>query len=518
MNQLKGGVFLNYASVLLTNLLGLVITPLMIHKMGTSEYGLYTLIGAFVGYLTLLDLGLNHSVVRFVAMYKAKQDKRSEEQFLGTVLLIYCFIAALVIGVGLWGYFNLDYIFERSLTADELYKARIMYAILLVNIGFTIPGGVFEGVAFGYERFIFPKAARVIKYLVRALAIVLLLEVGFKAIGVVVLDTVLNLIMVIANAIFVVRKLGVRLRIGMARFEKSYLRHIFSFSIWVFLFGLIYQFRWKSGQVILGIQTDTFVVTIFAIGIMLGSYYGTFSSAITNVFLPKATKMSALDASGEELTNMMIKIGRICLAVLLLILIGFSCFGEQFIQLWVGGELGDPGSHLAWSIALVMMIAYTVPLVQGFAHSVLLAKSKLAFKAIVYMIALFISLGFGAWLSLDHGAMGMTWALAIGWFVSQLVINIYYHKDIGLNIPRFYKELAKGLVPTGLILFGLGLLLDRIPGTGWINFLGKIALFTSVYGVVIFKFALNDWERETVYKTLPFAGRFVKNPKDVQDN
>ena len=64
---------------------------------------------------------------------------------------------------------------------------------------------------------------------------------------------------------------------------------------------------------------------IFAIGIMLGSYYGAFSSAITSVFLPRATKMAVEEATGEELTDMMIRVGRISFLVLLYIFGAFLC-------------------------------------------------------------------------------------------------------------------------------------------------------------------------------------------------
>jgi O-antigen/teichoic acid export membrane protein len=46
--------------------------------LGDEEYGLYTLIGAFVGYLSILELGLNNAIIRHVAKYKVEKNKQKK--------------------------------------------------------------------------------------------------------------------------------------------------------------------------------------------------------------------------------------------------------------------------------------------------------------------------------------------------------------------------------------------------------------------------------------------------------
>ena len=96
MSQLKKGAILSYGNILLTNIIGLVITPFMIKALGDSEYGLYTLIGSLVTYFSLMDFGLNNTIIRFVAKYRAEKDKKGEENFLVSILLIYLVISLVV--------------------------------------------------------------------------------------------------------------------------------------------------------------------------------------------------------------------------------------------------------------------------------------------------------------------------------------------------------------------------------------------------------------------------------------
>ena len=50
------------------------------------------------------------------------------------------------------------------------------------------------------------------------------------------------------------------------------------------------QLYWRSGHTILGIKSTPTDIAIYAIGLLFVGYYMTLSSAISGLFLPKATK------------------------------------------------------------------------------------------------------------------------------------------------------------------------------------------------------------------------------------
>ena len=97
MEEQKHGLILSYINLFLTNFFGIIITPITIKMLGSSEYGLYSLVGAFVGYLSVLDLGLNDTIVRYVAKFRVKNDKKGEENFIAISFIIYTFIGILLV-------------------------------------------------------------------------------------------------------------------------------------------------------------------------------------------------------------------------------------------------------------------------------------------------------------------------------------------------------------------------------------------------------------------------------------
>jgi O-antigen/teichoic acid export membrane protein len=491
MSQLKKGVILSYATIILTNVIGLALTPFIIRSLGNSEYGLYALIGAFVGYISVLDLGLNNTIVRYVAKFRAEEDQKGEESFLSTTMIIYGFISVIIGFIGIILYYNLESIFGSSLTLEELRKAKTMFLILIFNIAITLPGGAFTAICNGYEHFVFPRTINIVRYVIRSAAVVGLLLLGGDAIGLVLLDTLMNIIIIFVNGFYVFKKLGVRFKLH--TYEFSLVKVIFSYSIWIFIFAIVQQFQWKGGQVLLGIKTDTVNVGIYAVGIVLGSYYSSFSGAISSVFLPKATQMVVKKSTKEELTLMMIKIGRLSLIVLLAILGAFILFGKQFVTLWVGDSY-----ELSWIIAVTVMLAYTLPLIQNFANSLLEANKKFYFKAMVYLV--FIVFGtFLGWFLIDSlGMVGMIYGIVAGWLLAVTIMNIYYHKILKLDIPQFFVGVFKRILPGFLIVLAVGLFIKEIPGSGWINFLIKSSLYIIVYCFIFFSVALNTFERSLV--------------------
>lgn len=506
MSQIKKGAALNYINILLTNVVGLVLTPFIIAQLGKSEYGLYTMVGALVSGLAVLDIGIGNCVVRFTAKYRAEEDKRGEENFLATVFYIYCAIALAICLGGAILYFNLDALYGQTFTAEELRKTKIMFVILIFNLAITLPGSVFGAYCSAYEQFVYPKTVKITRYIIRSLLVVALLLYGTGAISLVIVDTLMGISVVVANANYCFKKLDIKIKLH--EFQKSLIFRIFSYSIWIFVFAIVSRLQWQAGQIVLGTLDSPAVVGIFSVGVTLGTYYGAFSTAISSVFLPRATKMFVKSASGEELTDMMIRIGRISLLVLLYILIAFFLYGEQFVYLWVGSSYEDTYSEIYW-IAVLIMLAYTVPLVQNFGNATLEAQNKLRFKAILYLGFALLGAGLGYWFAHYYGAIGMITGTIIGWIIVQIIMNIYYYKVIHLNIPRFFKEVSYKIVVCALIALIIGYAIQLIPGKGWFNFALKALLFSIVYISIIYKFGTIAYEKNIIMEAIvPLKNKF----------
>lgn len=489
MSQLKKGASLTYFNLLLSNIIGLVLTPFIIRSLGNSEFGLYTLIGSFVAYLTLLDLGLNNTIVRYVAKYQVEKDINSEKKFLSTAMWIYCGIALFLVLVGTILYYQLDDLFKVSLTVSELERAKTMFLILIFNLAITIPGGAFEAICNAYEYFIFPRLLKIIKYVMRAICIYAILSNGGKAISLVLIDTILNILVIIFTFIFIYFKLGIRLKFNL--YDKQLTKEIFSYSFWVFLYGIVHLIQWNAGQVVLGITTSSLIVAIFGVGVMLGGYYNSFGGALNSVLIPKAMQMVVDNKNGIELTQTIASIGRLNGYIMFFILTSFVLFGQQFINLWIGVEYQD-----AWFVALGMMFGMTLLLFQVFGNTILEANKKNRFKSILSFITVSTAIIFGYLLSNKYGVYGMIIPLSLSMVINGIIMNLYFKKIFDFNIGLFYKEVfLKQFVVYGVLLLFCLYIVSCVSINTWFKIMIIGAVYSLLFFIISYFFIMNTYEK-----------------------
>ena len=105
-NELKLGAILSYAVIILNMLISVIYTPILTRSLGTSEYGLYSLISSIISYLTVLDLGFGNAIIVYTTRYRAKHQKEEEEKLHGMFFEIYTFIGIIAGLIGIILYFN----------------------------------------------------------------------------------------------------------------------------------------------------------------------------------------------------------------------------------------------------------------------------------------------------------------------------------------------------------------------------------------------------------------------------
>lgn len=489
--QLKKGAVLSYLNIIISIVTGFVSAPLLLKGMGTSEYGAYQMTAALIGYVSVLDFGLHSSVTRYVAKYQAKKDEKEQENFLGVSLILFSFIAVLILAIGLVLYRNIPNIYANSASAEEMSIIRKLLVVLILNLAISMPGAVFESIIIAYEKFVFAKLATTIKMLLRFTVILLLGFWHYTAILVVSIDFVLNLLLIAIQMIYCFASLHIKIRIHDC--SMGYVKSIFTFSIFIFIAGITDQINWKADTTILGVMIGTSAVTYYSMAGNLIGFLRSFSGAISGIFLPRAVKMVAKGKSNKELTDLMIQVGRIQLMIISLILIGFLTLGREFITLWVGAEFSD-----VYIWFLIMAIPLIVPMTQSVGINIIEAKRMHQFRAVVYF---FIALGnilLTIVLVKHFGIIGAPIGTGLSMIIGNtFVINWYYSRKVGLEIGRFFKEVFLKLALPIALALGISLLFNHlfVQTAGWLWFFLKCMAIVILYCLVMFLLGMNESEK-----------------------
>jgi len=490
INEVKAGAVLSYASIFINIIISLIYTPIMLRLLGQSEYGLFSLIGSLVGYLTILDLGLGNAIIRYTARNRVVGDEEAEARLNGMFVALYCVIGLLTVAIGTVLYLNLDNMFGPTLSVLELQKAKIMTLLLIFNFAVSFPLGVFGSIIQAYEKFVFFKLLAIARTLLTPLIILPLLLWGYGSVAMVVVQTVLNLAVLLVNMVYALKKLDVKIYFG--QYDWALLKEIAGYSFFIFLNIIVDKIYWSTGQFILGIVSGTMLVAIYAVAMNLNTMYILFSTAVSGVLLPRITMMVANDASNEALSEMMVRIGRVQYVVMAYVLSGFILFGQAFIILWAGENYRD-----AYHIVLLVMIPITVPLIQNTGILILQAKNRQGFRSVLYLVIAVLNIAASIPLAKMWGGLGCALATGVSLVIGNVIImNIYYHRQIHLNIPMFWKNIMRMSVPVVLAM-GCGYGIDLFIGQpGFLGLGLKIVLFSVVYIGLMWWWGLNGYEKD----------------------
>lgn len=500
-NQLKIGAILSYVNILAGLIVGLGYTPIMIRLLGQSEFGLYSLIGSLVAYLSVLDMGLGNTIVRYVSRNRAVGDKRSESELNGLFLAIYSVIGLITLIVGSILYFNVDNMFGATLSADQIERAKIMMILLIFNIAISFPLSVFASLMQAYERFIFLRIFNIISVLLKPIIALPFLFMGYGAVTLVVTATIVNIACLLTNVYYCFKYLDIHFSRG--HFEKVFLYEISGYAFFIFLNAIMDKIYWGTGQFILGMVSGTIQVAIYAIAMQFMNMYMQFSNAISGVLLPKVTMMVANGATKIELTNLMIKIGRLQYIIISYILVMFFLVGKEFIYLWAGENYLS-----AYPMILILMIGMLIALVQNAGIAILQAMNLNRYRMTAYTIVAVINIFTSVVLAKMYGGLGCAISTAVALLISTgLIMNRYYHKRIGVDIPLFWKNITH-MLPSAFILivlveiFQMNISLEY----SWLYFAIKVIIYSLIYFILMFILAMNSYEKgllkNLVYKVL----------------
>mgnify|MGYP000962088374 CR=1 FL=1 len=496
INQLKAGALLSYVSMGIGYIISILYTPIMLRLLGQSEYGLYNLVSSVVSYLGLLSFGFGSAYMRYYSRYKVNNDEKNIAKLNGMFLVIFSIIGFIAILAGVVLVFNTELIFGNKLTANELSTAKILMAIMIFNIALSFPASIFNSYITANEKYVFQKLLQMIKTLVNPMIMLPVLLMGYRSIGMVVVTTILTIAVEISNIIFCFRKL--KMEFIFSKFDFKLMKEMAIFSFYIFINAIIDQINWSVDKFIIGRFRGTVAVAVYGLASQLNTYYLSLSTSISNVFIPRVNRMVAVNNDNKELTNLFTRIGRIQFILLSLICSGLIFFGRPFINMWAGSDYDD-----AYPIVLLLIIPVTIPLIQNIGIEIQKAKNMHKFRSWIYLFMAIGNVCLSIPLTKLYGGIGAAFGTAISLLIGNgLIMNLYYHKRIGLDIKYFWSEIMR-FIPS--------LLVPIIVGTLMVLFMDMnkfiVFLICGIFYVIIFCISMwflgmNQYEKNLVGKPI----------------
>ena len=452
----------NWLITMVTVLAVYLLTPFTLHKLGVDGYGTWLLITSINGYLGLLVLGVPMASVRYFAQHVATGDTRGLNEAISSCMGLYLLLGliALVVGVGLYGFFTL-----YGIPTDLHRDARSAFGVMVLFVAVGFVGLLPEGVLAAHCDFVPRNVVRLATLLLRLGLTVALLTLKTSL-------TVLALVQLACLAFdfmlcsLVIRRRYPEIRVRLAGFDWGLVRKIFSFSLYVLVLNAGARLSFETDSLVIGGFMGVGFIPHFTVANSVIIYLMEFVVAIAAVVMPTATRLQT-QGKIPELREIFLKWSKIAFSITMIAGLFLVVLGPRFIAWWVGPQFERSAGH----VLQILMISYLVFLpIRGVALPILMGLGKPRLPTIGFLIAGMVNLVLSILLVRPLGLAGVALGTAIPNVLFAALVLVQACRELDAPVAEYlryvFPRAALGALPVlGLLLwFKLGLEVRNLGG------------------------------------------------------
>ncbi len=434
--------------------IGFWMLPFLISHLGSEDYALWVLIGSIISSYYLMDLGLNHTVTRYVARYIYTEEYERANHIINTALLIYS-----LLGITLFTLTILAVFFIAPEIVNNPEDLKTAQAILLISglsLSLEFPSKAFPGVISAYLRFDTIALVQTLGSIASAVAIFLFVSNGSGVITLAIIAFVTN---VFTTAFFVYYSYNLfsSLEIAKKHISKKDIIEIFHFSKWTFIIDVTNLLKSKMDIWMIAFFLSNAGITTYFVAARLIEYATQIAGQALGFTVPVFTKYYATNQL-EKMAEALVFFVKLYLIVLVLFVSGFFILGEAFITLWIGDEIDI---NVAFQCLIILAMGRLLVLITNPFVSILMTikKHKYAtYLSIVDTIAVTLS---ALYLIPEFGLIGaaIAFSLVVGilriLYLPYIVSQLTSIKLIPLFLSSaYFVAYATGVIYIFTLLIG----------------------------------------------------------------
>jgi len=456
-------------------------SPFVVEHLGDVQYGIWSFMITFTGYLGLIEIGTRSGVGRFINYYLGKKESLKLIETINTGVAIFIVAGLILLIISFILSFFLQTLFPK-IPVSLIPESRTILFLLSGNIGISLLSAPFRQLLQAYERFELINVLDLGTLVMRnALFIYFLLEGhGLLALGIV--HTAVGFLGFLAT-IFLSKKLFPQLHFHYNLVSIDSFKELFGFSIWAFLGNLSYRLLYTTDTIVIGIFLSPEWVTFYSIGVMLLHRSRDLINQATGIFEPKIMQDCAKQ-DFKNLRRLFYYGSNLTMGVCILVFVGMICFGREFICLWMG-----PRFEISYDILFILTmgsffsvaIQITAPIYAGLNKVKLRSLLTLSQGLTNLLLSIYFVLALGM------GIKGVAWGSFIPSIIWPPVIGLIAMKWMKFHYVRYCCEIVSRWILLGLIFYLLCRFLnDVIPQGNWQGFFTKVGASTIAYVILAF--------------------------------
>lgn len=437
-----------YIGVVVTTIISLFSVPILLRNLGSSDYGLYSLVAGVITMLSFVKSSMIVTVQRFLNVAFGAKDYSKVNKIYSVSIWLYLIVAVTtVILIELLGPFISEgYL---NIESNRISAAIVLFQVLVINTFFTTIGIPFDALFNVYEDMglfsVFNTIESVLRFLLAICLgyIVTYDKLVFYAFG---LAAIGSIVFIIKYVVCKKKYSNIHL-VSLNKSDFYIVKDIFSFIGWNLFSTLARLFSTQGFAIVLNLAVGTVINAAYGIANQVNGCLQHFTSSIEKAFNPQIMKSEGMN-DRRRVVEMAVISTKICAWIYSLFAIPLIVSLPFVFSVW----LKNPPEHTI-NFTRIVIIASMV--------SMLSAGLSSVFYAIGVIRNYLLWLGSLLILVVFFGYFVMKMGISVEWVIAQFIVmeiflmlvRLYYiHKYVGYSVSNYIKQIlypyAKVVIPS----------------------------------------------------------------------
>jgi len=478
----------HYGGTLATATVVLLLTPLMIHKLGAVGFGLWSLCLSIGEYLNLAGLGTRTAIIKYAAEHQARGDAQKAGEVVQATVLgraaagLVAFAASALLSAFLLPHLRIP--------AESLPTAQRLLLIVGAGAAINLPLGVSGALLEGLHRYDLLNWLRIAHAVVRAGGIAAVLVQGHGLLAVCLVDVAAMVLLNLARFVAAGR---IHERLVTAGIPSAgVVRAVYGFSLWCGVRDIAVAVVERANDLMLAVFVSTASIASYNIASRAGAIPVEIVVPLVVIFLPLASEMKAL-GSVERLRELFLSGSKAALAFALPLGLILAIGARTVVTVWIGEGYDEAIPVLRILAIRSVLVAVSLP-----SESLLMGTGSIRAMAAVLSGQGLFAVALGLALIGPYGPAGLATASTLSAALFTLaVLTPLACRSAGVTLGAWLREAIRPAVLPGLALGIPALILRPLLDGAPAPVLGAVAaLLCGVYVVLMIVTGLTPHEKE----------------------
>jgi len=480
----------NFLLLFVKLVLTFIMTPIFVRNMGDYDYGLWSILGSLVGYMSLLDIGIRPAITRYVAKYNAENNEKALHTMF-TSGISFTFI------VGLFGALILGSIgvFYPELVAPEGGGDTTPYTLVLIIIAIqllvTFIGNVPESFLEGSHKYFLKNNISIVNSIVGASVLIYYMTPTNALYLLALVNLVGIMTKYIIYFVIVSAKRNGAYSFNFCDFSFSEIKRLLTFGGKSFVQGAAYQVSTASDGLVIGAFMGPAVLPFYSLPSSLISYISKLGFTLTGAFLPQFSELYALKRK-QDIVTLHLKASKMIIAFILPVSIIFIVFGGVFISIWIDPKYVENSQLLI----LVLVLTILLPFLDPCKTRYLTAINKHGVLSKFFTISAIINIVLSLILVQFMGVIGV----ALGSLIPVVIFTPYYLyfacKSLGITVAFYVKKvLVPQILPNAFLVINSILLTSFVDISNYLMLSSVVSFICLIHLLLFWLYTLNTTEK-----------------------